>query len=264
MKKISRFDWRLVRGIGQLHLLNRASMFLLVFVPILAAVWPTVRQALDTALGRTTFLPMSWAYLFGASLGTLSGRTFFQLACPEMIKDMSLAEYVRSKKREYAEAPSLAAVNQAIQSLESLGVNLDIIDLERQAEKRIESELALLRDQLEKNDSEIRHLKEAREVATKDEREKYDSKLYELTNESREFRDHLRRYEERDRGDRGPDFRRKMSLVELSASHTYLREASTNKLFMFFCALCYAAAIGLIIIVIVHQTKSVASAAGWL
>ncbi|CAH7039261.1 conserved membrane hypothetical protein [Vibrio chagasii] len=41
---IARFwNWRLVRGVAELQILTRASYFMLVFVPILAGLWPAVR-----------------------------------------------------------------------------------------------------------------------------------------------------------------------------------------------------------------------------
>lgn len=49
-------DWRLVRGLGQLHILNRTSLFLVVIVPILAAVWPVVQHTLAWYDGTLTHI----------------------------------------------------------------------------------------------------------------------------------------------------------------------------------------------------------------
>lgn len=40
-------NWKLVRGIGRLTLLTRASYFTLILVPILAAIWPAIRRFLN-------------------------------------------------------------------------------------------------------------------------------------------------------------------------------------------------------------------------
>src|SRR2546429_152324 len=40
-------NWRLVRGLGELQILTRASYFVLILVPILAAIWPAVQSTVN-------------------------------------------------------------------------------------------------------------------------------------------------------------------------------------------------------------------------
>lgn len=47
LSKTRRVDWQVVRGVGELQVLTRVSYLMLVLVPILAALWPGVRLAVD-------------------------------------------------------------------------------------------------------------------------------------------------------------------------------------------------------------------------
>jgi hypothetical protein len=69
--------------------------------------------------------------------------------------------------------------------------------------------------------------------------------------------------DERDRGDRGPEFRRRMSLIELGAEQFYLSEARRARFSMVTCAIAYGIAVALIIRVISTQAYAVAQPAGW-
>src|SRR5687767_3793444 len=40
-------DWRRIRALGELQVLTRASYFMLVFVPLLAGLWPGVRLLIN-------------------------------------------------------------------------------------------------------------------------------------------------------------------------------------------------------------------------
>jgi hypothetical protein len=267
MSKIGmRYDWRLVRGIGQLHLLNRASMMILVLVPMCAAVWPTIRFMLESTFARTALLPESWAYLFAASLATIVGRTIFQLGCPEVLVGQSLVEYVRTKKREYAEAPSASAVSQAVDHLRTIGIDTELIVEELEEDRQNASERQDLRSRIEAKEREIEQhkLAQAPFIRVGDWESSQLAKLRDHVNELRDLRDGLRRVEDRDRGDRGPSFRRRMALVELSAESSYLRAARTSRIALSFCTAAYLTAIALILLVIVHQSHSIAVAAGWL
>jgi hypothetical protein len=276
------FNWQLVRGIGQLHLLNRASMFLLAFVPILAAIWPTVRKVLEPALGHTTYLPASWAHLFAAALATMLGRTVFQLACPEVVKDFSLTDYVHSKKREYSDAPSLSAVNEAMLVLESSKAHEELIHEERETESEMAGQIRAIKEQLDQLGAERMELKNKQperksSVRVRSDDEGFSPKMYSssdddefreqlrmLNSDSQRLHDRLRDLEAQDRGDRGPAFRRKMALVENAARHSYRQVAEKGLPSMLLCAAAYAIAIALILLVIWHQSKSIALAAGWL
>ena len=41
------YSWASLRGLGQLAVLKRATYLALVFVPILAGLWPTVQSAVE-------------------------------------------------------------------------------------------------------------------------------------------------------------------------------------------------------------------------
>lgn len=258
-------DWQLVRGIGQLHLLNRASMFLLVFVPILAALWPGIRQGILSTMGLDVLLPYTWATLFVASLFTILGRTVFQLACPEVVKEVSLDAFVRNKKREYSEAPSLSAVSNALQYLYDKPFHSSLVETEIAAERKASESADAIRARIEQVQAEIERIKGERASAeNKDDWDRANFNfLREMSYEAREAREELRRLEERDRGDRGPEFRRRMSIVELGAAYAYQAESRRRIVSMLFCSLFYLAAIGLIALVVVHQTQAVVNAAGW-
>lgn len=46
-RMLNSLNWRLVRGLGELQILTRASFALLVIVPVLAGTWPAVRIAVN-------------------------------------------------------------------------------------------------------------------------------------------------------------------------------------------------------------------------
>ena len=250
-------DWRVVRGLGQLQLLNRASMFMVVFVPILAASWPTLQRAVSWVTSSQSQLPGSWAVLFFAALSALLARTFFQLRCPDVVKDFSLAEYVQRKKREYSDAPSLSAITEAIDQLREAKSGEDLVDQELQREEAIEIEKEAIKDRMRHLEYQI-----ANQPPGDSDRE-YNYKREALANELRDYRNQLMRVEERDRGDRGPDFRRKMALIETAGRLFYLKQARTNGLALVGCALGYIFGVGLILCVIAKQSAAVAEAAGW-
>jgi hypothetical protein len=260
------FDWRVVRGIGQLQLLNRASMFLVVFVPILAALWLQVQQSLRPPIDPAILLPESFALLFFASLAVLLARTMFQLGCPETVVNLSLVDYVRIKKREYSEAPSLNAVSEAVALLKKLGIASELLIQEEREQTSTEDEVASLRSRLMGVDGQI-DVVSLKRLASSDQVDwdaRFGSDLANLRSHSRDLRDQLRRSEEKDRGDRGPSFRRKMAIVETSARQSYIAEAHRSMPIMTICALLYATSIVLILKVIVGQASAVAASAGWL
>lgn len=258
MKQSWGIDWRVVRGLGQLQLLNRASMFMVVFVPILAASWPTLQRAVSWVTSSQSQLPSSWAVLFFAALSTLLARTFFQLRCPDVVKDFSLTEYVQRKKRKYSDAPSLSAITEAIDQLTAAKSGEHLVDQELQREEAIEIEKEAIKERIRFLEHQI-----VNQPPESNERD-YNYKRDALANELRDYRNQLMRVEERDRGDRGPDFRRKMALIETAGRLFYLEQARTNVLALLGCALGYILGIGLILYVIAKQSAAVAEAAGWL
>jgi hypothetical protein len=311
-------DWRLVRGLAQLHVLNRTSLMLIIAVPILAAIWPVVQHTLmwyDGLLGgiQTSLenviedlaatgqdggntgemgrlrhglqvelrdlhtrlqelrlrssgrLPVVWGLLFFSSLAVLCSTTIFQLACPDIVREFRLDDFSREKKREYSESPSASAVAWAIRHLESRSLGLEIIDEERTTEARANQEVDELRQRLREAESDQAALEAERERAA----DKYEwdnlegNRLRSIEDTVRAARDDLRRFAERDRGDRGPDFRRKMALIETAATSYYLEEAGRTWPAMTICAIGYAFALWMLGDVFLQQAKAVASAVGW-
>lgn len=265
MRQNLRPDWRLVRGLGQLQILNRTSMFLVVFVPILAALWSSVYDYLDWHFtGDSPLLPRSWALLFFSSLATLFARTVFQLRCPEMIRYAGLKDFIRDQKREYSDAPSLSSLNDAISELGTREEAVLLITAEKDSEALIVSQRNDLSDKIATISEEIvafrRNLE--RDHFTSDSYSATTRAIYDLNGEATELRRELRALEDRDRGDRGPDFRRKMALIELGARSTYLREARLAPCSMLICGVSYLIAIGLIVEVLLKQSFLVAKSAG--
>lgn len=350
-------DWALIRGLGQLHVLNRTSIFILVLVPFLASLWPVVQHTLmwyDGLLGNieerledlttrldqpiapsalssiggseeistmgdnlkselkqlgeeldelrvrsAARLPEVWGLLFFASLAVLIGRTIFQLRCPEVVRDFPATYYIREKRREYAEAPSVSALHDAMEFLQARRIRLDLIQEVRETEEAAEAELRNLKEKLfaaEKGPaiadlmaSELETFKEQQfdleekfrdEVAPSaqknilDQMEANKKEQDDLTAQIRQYRDlvrqipglrdEVRRQTERDRGDHGPDFRRKMALIELSAQYHYAEAKEKFRISMLICALAYLIAITMIFQVFWDQGIEVATKVGWL
>ena len=316
------FDWRLVRGLGRLHILNRTSVLLVVLVPILVSLWPVVQHALtwydgtiasiqtrverlagalksnpsqDQANGSaSTFgvitgkvqsellalqkqltevrlrsealFPESLALLFFASLAVLLGQATFQLGCPDTVKDVRADEFIRDRKREYAEAPSTSAVDRAIGHLEELGVTSILAAEEREEKISLEKEESQLQERIFDAEAEYRKILDSRPRATpgSEVTAEYNRVARDAAENVRIRREEYGRFKERDRGDRGPEFRRRMALIELSATHAYATEAKRARPAMVLCALLYAAALWLLGSVIAKQSLAVARAAGWI
>jgi len=294
-------DWRVVRGISRLHILNRTSILLIVVVPILASLWPVVQHSLawyDGSLAtiesrlnsvvasvrslpaegaisvaarrdllelrkRLSMLrlrsearfPSSLASLFFASLCVLFGQAAFQLGCPDTVKDVRIDEFTRDRKREYAEAPSSTAVDNAIRHLSDLGKHDNLVREHLEAEARAREEAAELLQRVADAELNFEHLEQQKAG---------EGRLRDAAEDARLRRDEYRRFLERDRGDRGPDFRRRMALVERSARLQYLNEAQGARVAMLICILLYLGGLSLLGAVLVHQSATIARVAGWL
>lgn len=139
-------NWNFVRAFGELTILTRASLSMLFFVPVLAALWPTVRwgingyneflvlrnRGLDAASGGSentqvtlpenllneipqlpTDLPDIWAIAFLASLCSVLGSVIYQTRAPSLIKDYKLAEFEEVELKRYRENPTETQLNNA-------------------------------------------------------------------------------------------------------------------------------------------------------
>lgn len=132
--------WGKVRAFGELAILSRASNTALIGVPVLAALWPTLRdlvqwvvqrqgQLAQSPLGisagvptptRTPHqayldanLPWIWGALFFAALLAVIGRVLYQAHCPQLIKEHSREDLITKRKDEFQRLRESDAAAQA-------------------------------------------------------------------------------------------------------------------------------------------------------
>lgn len=103
-----RLRWDLVRGFGELAILTRVSMSALVLVPILAAVWPAVRGAVER-LGQPygvlpPMMPWTWAALFFAAVLVILGRVLYQAHAPQEVREASRVDFTARRAEAFREA----------------------------------------------------------------------------------------------------------------------------------------------------------------
>lgn len=256
------FDWRLVRTIGKLHILNRASAVLLFLVPPVAALWPTIAEVLRVRTGDELQLPTSIALLFLAAVSTLLGRTIFELVCPDRVALNSLDEYVRSIRRDFAEAPSAQAIHSALAVLANEEGAKQHVQEELAAEAALDEEENSLKGQIQ--GAENRYAEAMRDQAERSHfGDANDHAFRSAENTLRDLHDRYNRFRERDRGDRGPAYRRRVALVEAAAAAAYLNDARSSKISLFLCIGAYAISVYCVGRVIVRQLFQVFEAAGW-
>ncbi len=152
IRTISPLNWNFVRGFGELTILSRASFSMLFIVPILAALWPTIKLALDSynnyvvlrnndlkssfdslqsvveeiPIQPTTALPTIppdlpavWAVAFLASLCAVFGSVIYQTRAPSLIKDYKLSEFEESRLKRYRENPTEGQISTAIHRIKA-------------------------------------------------------------------------------------------------------------------------------------------------
>ena len=323
------FTWVWLRGIGQLQILNRVSIVLLIVVPMLAATWPAVRAvvnrynhaairaqaALDvsaaridesvkrferlaanvsdeTAINRsveiqghvaalrtsvdeylhdlhpkpieTPHLPCVWVLTFFAALFVLGGRTLFELYCPDIIRANTMSEYVEQKKLEFARAPSFSMLQLSMDAIKyDASKTVDATQL-IQEESDGQEKLALAKSEIRTKIGQCEGviggcLNPGIKSDSKD-----SARIKFHISNLRELRKDLRAIEQPDRGDHGPDFRRRMGIVEEGAKCVYNNASRQKFVSLVIGMMSYAAAILAIIVIIFNQSKSVLSAAGFM
>lgn len=273
--KTPQLDWRIVRGIGRLEILNRASMLLIVIVPFLSAIWSAVPDVLNPAN-----LPNSLAFLFFASLAVLVGRTIYQINCPPDVKDESEDDYILRKKREFIESPSDSAISNAINIIESDSSDTDWVSIYRDNESNFDSKVKDLEGRRKNLEVELEEINEQRDALRP---KRYEDKeidenvernldnqnaslksreqsIYHQLTEVRKQQENL---DKKKFGDHDQSLSGKMTLIEISAKIRYQRESGKRIIWMRICALAYSIGVGLIFIVILNQSLSVADSAGW-
>lgn len=132
-------NWSVVRAFGDLAILTRASFSMLFFVPVLAALWPTVRWGIngyneyivlrnigmDARLESiedtsplvieklyeqvpqlSSDLPNIWAITFLASLCAVMGNVIYQTRAPSLIREYKLSEFEEIELKRYRDNPT--------------------------------------------------------------------------------------------------------------------------------------------------------------
>lgn len=62
-------------------------------------------------------IPRTWAMAFVAALFILTGDTFLQIFCPQIVREFTLTEYVDSRLKVFATAPSQHMLGEAIRQI---------------------------------------------------------------------------------------------------------------------------------------------------
>lgn len=89
----ARFSWSVVRSVGEITMLTRASYWALIAVPLVAGVWPNTPP-----FDRFDFsLPLIWPVAYFAALCVAIGHLVYQISSPRLVKEMDLDDYVRSE-----------------------------------------------------------------------------------------------------------------------------------------------------------------------
>ncbi|WP_171238634.1 hypothetical protein [Ruegeria sp. HKCCA5763] len=115
-------SWTFVRAFGELTILTRASITTLIFVPVLAAIWPTARGVFESV---SLTLPSIWAVAFLASLSALIGNVLYQVFAPTVVKQYSLDDYVHQEVSRYNENPIREKFRHALTFLGSEDTEID-------------------------------------------------------------------------------------------------------------------------------------------
>ncbi|HLO42387.1 MAG TPA: hypothetical protein VK176_15300 [Phycisphaerales bacterium] len=141
--------WKNVRGLGELAILARASMLMLVLVPVLAGLWPAIQSAvqryaaarwhdgLATRAVRAMvggydmptvkggpFLShtMPWAFgaLFFAALFVVLGRVLYQMHVPDLIRSRSGYEFGLDEKEDFRKHGSVEEERRLQESIDAI------------------------------------------------------------------------------------------------------------------------------------------------
>lgn len=297
-------DWTVVRALGGLQLLARASYITLVVAPLLAGMWPGIRSIIND-LGPEPFvvgpLPDFWVFAFLAALAALMGRTFYQVAPPERVRASGLDEYGSSRRRAYAENPSdgmreRAALMKAIGGRsENPKMSAEAARLDRLLESvtdarddaTLHSAKVDLDNQIEEQKQRRAQLVERlgydRDPLTDElpspgsqEEDEDQSVLFRLDRDSAGIRQELaglieqkaqsfwRTYAPAEVDLAGLEHRYALDEVEIGARIEYLADAALKRVAALVALGLYAASLGLIVYLTWLQTVAVLKAAEWL
>lgn len=91
-------SWIMVRRLGRLQILTRASYTALLFVPTLAYLWGTISSFMSLS-GFPNGLVVSYV----ASISFIFAQITFQIYCPESVQTFSEREFVKNSVDDYKE-----------------------------------------------------------------------------------------------------------------------------------------------------------------
>ncbi len=108
--KTFRLSWGAVRSLGELHILNRLSLALLFFVPVLAGIWPLIRRTYSTyaewqgEIPNPFVLPTSLALLFLGAVCVTFGQLVYQTFTPELVRRQTPRDHALTQLNDWSEA----------------------------------------------------------------------------------------------------------------------------------------------------------------
>ncbi len=98
--------WDQLRSLGELRVLSQASYISLVTVPVLASVWPAVRNVLRDLGAEFTDLPLTLAVAFFGAVGAVIGQTIYQASAPANLRNFSRMEHTAFRIRDFQLNPT--------------------------------------------------------------------------------------------------------------------------------------------------------------
>ena len=117
------FLWSRIKPLGELTLLTRASYIFLLFVPLLAGIWPVATKFVF----KDAFLPLTWVLTFFAALSAVIAQTLYQMFAPDVVRRNSRQDYMSSEAKRYFENPLPGELEWAESTLRELGDHRDIM-----------------------------------------------------------------------------------------------------------------------------------------
>ncbi len=119
MKKGRVPGWNVIRRLGEHRQLNNAAILAVIAVPVVAALWPAIRGALNQYAEGYADLPMPLALGFLAGLMAIAARTLYLNRAAYVIRDYQREEYVYKLTQAYKAEPverHLASLLHAIEA----------------------------------------------------------------------------------------------------------------------------------------------------
>lgn len=97
--------WVEVKSLAETAVLTRASLSILIIVPVLNAVWERIPEVFDVSELVGPTLPLPWIMLYAAALIVAISQALYQAAAPGMVKEYSLQQYVDDQMASFRNSP---------------------------------------------------------------------------------------------------------------------------------------------------------------